>query len=104
MRRLALAAVAAVCLATGSVQAASSWRAASGSNLIAANESLGAAGSPHCDVNQDGSVTPVDALAVLRMFAGLEPQEAAADVNGDGQVTPVDALTVLRNFAGLASC
>ncbi len=65
------------------------------------------------DVNCDGSVDAVDALAVLRHTAGLavaQPPECAAldtgnplfgDVNCSGIVDAVDALAILRFAAGL---
>ncbi|MGI8553003.1 MAG: dockerin type I domain-containing protein [Dehalococcoidia bacterium] len=63
------------------------------------------------DANNDGHVTAVDALCVLRNVAGLTatsscpaiPLTAASlgDVNHDGQVNAVDALCILRSVAGL---
>lgn len=56
---------------------------------------------PRGDVDEDGFVTPLDALTVLRMSVGLEQTTDAADLDGDGDVTPLDALTVLRISVGL---
>ena len=66
------------------------------------------------DVNCDGSVDALDALAILRFTAGLPPlaqQEPCPDVGAagaipgdldcDGDVDAVDALAVLRHVAAL---
>ena len=62
------------------------------------------------DVNDDGSIDPQDALAVLRHFAKLESLEGgklmAANVHKDAaenQIDPQDALDILRYFAKLIS-
>jgi hypothetical protein len=56
------------------------------------------------DANCDRQVDAVDALAVLRWAAGLDPGAAClaqADANCDGALDAVDALEVLRSVAGL---
>ncbi len=56
------------------------------------------------DANCDGQVDAVDALALLRWVAGLEPRAPCleqADANCDGALDAVDALDVLRHVAGL---
>lgn len=58
----------------------------------------------HGDANCDRQVDAVDALAILRWAAGLEPGAAClaqADTNCDGALDAVDALEVLRYVAGL---
>jgi hypothetical protein len=61
------------------------------------------------DVNGDGVINMVDALAVLRYAAGASAEAAgitnmaAADVNGDGQVTSADALLILMMAMGLGN-
>ncbi len=59
------------------------------------------------DVNNDGSITPLDALAIINELnkvgehvlpaptAGNQPPPYY-DVNGDGSVTPIDALDVIN--------
>ena len=55
------------------------------------------------DVNGDGKVLPSDAMAVLRIWAGIDSPEdytgADPDVNGDGSILPSDALEILRIWA-----
>lgn len=57
------------------------------------------------DVDEDGSITPVDARLALRASASLESlsgtQQKAADVDADGSVTALDARAILRFTAGL---
>lgn len=59
----------------------------------------------HNDANNDGAVTPLDALRILNTLASRQRVgESSADVifgdtNGDGQVTPLDALLVLNHIA-----
>jgi len=51
------------------------------------------------DVNQDGVITPTDAVIVLQM-AVRGKWDPFADVSGDGQVTSLDALMILQAAAG----
>ncbi len=61
------------------------------------------------DVNNDGALTPLDALLVVNHIArngtGLLPQERNptdkhfVDVNGDGRALPLDALLVINRIA-----
>jgi len=56
------------------------------------------------DVDGDGYVLPSDALAVLRIYAGVDSPEdypCSADVDGDGKILPSDALVILRIYAGV---
>ena len=56
------------------------------------------------DVNDNGSVNPVDATLILQKSAGLLgtlPNAPSADVNYDGMVNPVDATLILQHAAGL---
>ncbi len=56
------------------------------------------------DVECDGDLDVVDALAVLRFTAALGPFAEClnvADVNCDGLVGAVDALLIQRHVAGL---
>ena len=58
----------------------------------------------HGDVNGDGVVDGMDAVAILRKVAGLEAETFlawVADVNGDGVVDGMDAVAILRKVAGL---
>ncbi|WP_197452220.1 FG-GAP-like repeat-containing protein [Rosistilla carotiformis] len=59
------------------------------------------------DVNDDGLVSPIDALRILNSLAKQQTAGEAAtaaaqanyvDVNGDGQITPIDALMVLNEI------
>ena len=61
---------------------------------------------PAGDVNGDGVVDGMDAVAILRAVAGLDAESflsAAADINGDGVVDGMDAVAILRKVAGLES-
>ncbi|TVP99058.1 MAG: protein containing Planctomycete extracellular domain protein [Planctomycetaceae bacterium] len=59
------------------------------------------------DVNDDGEVTPLDALVVLneiarngsRILGTSAPITPFIDTNDDGEVTPLDALIVLNEIA-----
>ena len=63
------------------------------------------------DVNQDGIVTPLDALLVLIFLShnrgshelnpNGDPEAPKVDVNGDRMVTPLDALEVLNHLRRL---
>lgn len=53
------------------------------------------------DVDGDGAITTSDALLVLRMVVGLEPDDVNGDANGDGHVNICDALALLRAALGL---
>ena len=61
------------------------------------------------DVDQDGKITPNDAILALKIFTGImkpvvnqhTDQWSDADVNGDGDVKSNDAILILRMAAGL---
>ena len=57
------------------------------------------------DVNQDGSITPGDALLAFNIYLGVyDPtpiEEILADMNEDGDVTPGDALFIFNEYLGL---
>ena len=59
------------------------------------------------DVNDDGNITPTDALMVLQDYVGSAAlkgiQKLAADVNKDSNITPTDALMMLQDYVGSAS-
>lgn len=61
------------------------------------------------DVNNDGQLTPLDALVVINFLNrngakvlttadGLPPQIPFLDADGNGQVTPIDALRVINDL------
>ena len=56
------------------------------------------------DLNNDGKITPADAVIALQIAAGSRPCDAAtlaaADVSGDGQVTSLDALMIMQVAVG----
>ena len=66
------------------------------------------------DVNGDGAVSPIDALAIINYLnshgegpLGALPSPPSGpsdylDVNGDGTVSPLDALTVINFLNGSA--
>ena len=72
-------------------------------NYIEGFIELYAQGGMNGDVNGDGEVNSLDAIAVMRYAMGLEELEnlAAADVNGDGNVDMADALLIMRAAMGL---
>lgn len=56
------------------------------------------------DVNGDGNVNSVDALAVLNYVVGNEDESfflERADLNGDGSVNSSDALEILKTSVGM---
>ena len=57
------------------------------------------------DVDGDGAVSYLDAMAVLRTTVGLDTmtkeQEALADVDGNGTMDYMDAMMILRYSVGL---
>ena len=59
------------------------------------------------DVNDDGSVTVLDATMLQKYIAGLvslsNEQLALADTNGDGSVTVLDATEIQKYLAGLVT-
>lgn len=73
----------------------------------AEGEFVSAHGRSAFDSNDDGFVTPLDALIVLvhisRVQGGQEVTDAAAirrfDTNGDNDVTPLDALVILTELS-----
>ncbi|MFH0924446.1 MAG: putative Ig domain-containing protein [bacterium] len=56
------------------------------------------------DLNEDGNITPQDALIAFRCYLGLDTCPECADVNGDGSVTPSDALCIFKKYLGQPSC
>ncbi|MCA9135486.1 MAG: beta-propeller fold lactonase family protein [Planctomycetales bacterium] len=60
------------------------------------------------DVNQDGHVSPIDALSIINLLASASDAESEylgqgalhsrADVNGDGRVSALDALMVINRL------
>ena len=64
--------------------------------------SIESSGKPG-DVNNDGNVTPADAIMILYHYFGVQQtgfNEAAADVNGDQNITPADAIEALYIYFG----
>jgi hypothetical protein len=58
------------------------------------------------DVNDDGSISIVDALLVAQYYVGLTPLVflvERADVNCDGSVNIVDALRIAQYYVGLVT-
>ena len=80
---------------------------------------IGAAGSQqqnqgdNLDVNNDGFVSPIDALLIVNQMAVVGEGESGSgddssskiypDVNGDYKVTAVDAMLVLNGLSGMAN-
>ena len=55
------------------------------------------------DVNDDGNVTPADAIMILYHYFGVAQNgfiKEAADLNTDTQVTPADAIEALYRYFG----
>ncbi|MEW5802239.1 MAG: C25 family cysteine peptidase [bacterium] len=62
--------------------------------------------SPPCDgdLNEDGRITPSDALIAFRCSMSSGPCPRCCDVNEDGTVTPADAQCLFRKYMRLPSC
>jgi outer membrane protein assembly factor BamB len=56
------------------------------------------------DQNEDGLISPQDALLVFKCYLGVVDCPDCADVNEDGQVTPQDALCIFKKYLELPSC
>jgi hypothetical protein len=63
------------------------------------------------DVNDDGDITPADALCVFEKYmticptsCGIECDDICGDVNCDGETTPADALCIFNKYLGKACC
>jgi spore coat protein CotH len=56
------------------------------------------------DLNEDGTITPADALVAFRCYLGSDTCPDGADVNKDGSVTPADALCLFKKYLGQPSC
>jgi parallel beta-helix repeat protein len=60
------------------------------------------------DVNEDGNITPLDALMAFQHYLEIITlnacQQAHADVNQSGFITPSDALCIFRKYLGQPSC
>jgi len=60
-----------------------------------------------CDINEDGEVTPQDALCAFQKYLGICPtncgpcEEICCDVNGDGDCTPADALEIFKEYLAI---
>jgi hypothetical protein len=52
------------------------------------------------EVTGDCSITATDALSVLRIAVGLDPEVPEADTDGNGMITATDALKTLRIAVG----
>ncbi len=51
------------------------------------------------DVNNDGAVSPLDALLVINTLeTGVSPRDTFTDVNGDTAMSPIDALLVINEL------
>jgi hypothetical protein len=63
-------------------------------------------GSCNGDLNQDGSITPADALIAFKCYLGSlsGPCPDCADVNQDNTVSPADALCLFKKYLGQPSC
>ena len=58
------------------------------------------------DVNDDGNVTPADAIMILYHYFGVNQNgfhRLVADVNGDGNITPADSIEALYIYFGASS-
>jgi hypothetical protein len=56
------------------------------------------------DVNQDGTVTPLDALLVINALSNsAEETDRRTDVNGDGLISPLDAVLVINQLGSVAA-
>jgi len=58
----------------------------------------------HGDLNNDGNITPADALIAFKCYLGLVECSDCADVNKDGSVTSGDALCLFKKYLGKPSC
>ena len=56
------------------------------------------------DLNEDGNITPADALTAFRCYLGTGFCSDCADVTRDGEVTPSDALCLFKKFLEQPSC
>jgi hypothetical protein len=56
------------------------------------------------DINEDGQITPADALMVFQCYLGTGTCSECSDVNGDGETTPADALCVFKKYMNQPSC
>lgn len=69
--------------------------------LLKAVEDAGKSDVTKGDVDGDGVVSALDALAALKFTVGkitlTDAQKAAADVDGDGEVSVLDALAILKS-------
>lgn len=69
--------------------------------LLKAVEDAGKSDVTKGDVDGDGVVSALDALAALKFTVGKitlnDAQKAAADVDGDGEVSVLDALAILKS-------
>ncbi len=76
----------------------------SASDSVDVTVSIGSAGL-YGDVNNDGSVSIVDALLVAQYYVGeaVSIDEILADVNLDGFITIVDALLIAQYYVGTIS-
>ena len=65
---------------------------------------------PDGDVNQDGNLTPADALLAFQQFLALIELDACQQDHANvldptgSAITPADALCIFRRFLGLPSC
>ena len=69
-------------------------------NLLAADFGLRHNFAEPADVNDDGALSPSDALAVINELNADGPatgeQPMFSDVNDDGQIAPIDCLFVIN--------
>lgn len=69
--------------------------------LLKAVEDAGKSDVTKGDIDGDGVVSALDALAALKFTVGkitlTDAQKAAADVDGDGEVSVLDALAILKS-------
>jgi hypothetical protein len=63
------------------------------------------------DVNDDGEITPKDALCAFEKYlqicptsCGVPCNEVCCDVNADGECTPADGLCIFRKYLGIPGC
>jgi len=70
----------------------------SGSGIWGKTQIKALENTEYCDINEDGSVTTIDLILLVKMIIGTESITSVADIDGDGKVDSKDFIKLKNVF------